>query len=43
MTVRNSIRAPVDELGCDELVKDYDKFSKNEKAYHTLIGLMLSA
>lgn len=41
--VRKEIIAPVDALGCEELVRDYDKNSANEKAYHQLVGLMLSA
>jgi endonuclease-3 len=38
---RASSTAPVDELGASSLVKSYDDV--NLKAYHTLIGLMLSS
>ena len=41
--MRDTYRAPVDDLGCDELSKEYDSFTANNKAYHSLVGLMLSA
>lgn len=40
---RDKVVAPVDELGASSLVKDYDPSDINTKAYHTLIGLMLSS
>jgi endonuclease-3 len=41
--VRDTIIAPVDGMGCDELSRDTDKRDLNTRAYHNLIGLMLSA
>ena len=43
MSVRETTTAPVDVLGCEGLSKDYDKHTANEKAFHQLVGLMLSA
>ena len=42
-TVRDTIKAPVDELGCEELSRNYDRFPEKEKVYHNLVGLMLSS
>ena len=40
---RKKILAPVDGMGCDELSLKKDKKSLNQRAYHNLVGLMLSA
>ena len=40
---RKKILAPVDGMGCDELSLKKDKNSLNQRAYHNLVGLMLSA
>ena len=42
-TVRDTIKAPVDEPGCEELSRNYDRFPEKEKVYHNLVGLMLSS
>ena len=40
---RKKVLAPFDGMGCDELSLKKDKKSLNQRAYHKLVELMLSA